>query len=745
VVGTAPARVRAQGGKLSSAAQAPHRAQVQMAMAISGLMMAHQVAGKATRDAIFLSQFKTTALPTMVAAAAIVAVVISVLRGRTLVRLGPFRITAVSFAASGALQFAEWLLLGYNPRVAACAIYLHVVAFGAILLSGFWSVMAESFDPRAAKTNFGGISGAGTLGGLCGGILAERVAVWASPQAVVVALGILHLLCAFLLWRAFPSSASPRETAVAAETTLLDAVHRYPFLLTLAGVVLVASVGTALLDFSFKAQAADSIGRGAPLLRFFGLYYTATSLFTFLMQTFVVRFFVQRAGLSASACALPATIALGSFASAVFPGFRVLSGVRAGEILMRGSFFRSAYELFFTAVAPADKRAAKSVLDVGIDRMGDAVGAGGVSLLLLLAPGRYGAILAAAGGCGAVALLLAMRLQRGHLHALEKSLVNRAIEIDPSMADDSATRSVLLRSARIQRPAEAQPVQDSTASLRSAVPTDAFIRSAAELRSDDASRVTQAAGQLDPGNWELAPLLIDLLAWDEVMPAARRVLERMGPEITGMLVDVLLNPDRDFAIRRRVPRVLALVPSKRSVEGLFAALEDQRFEVRFYSGRALYLLLSEHAELKVASERVWAAVNRELSLQKSVWDSHLLIDSRDSKEKEWFFDDQLLDRSDHNLEHLFTLLALLLPADAVRVAFRALHTDDRQLKGTAFEYLESATPTTTRHLLLPLLEADAHHRLRTAATDGALENLLASRVRVNQTLKLGSGAVEARR
>jgi len=377
--------------------------------------------------------------------------------------------------------------------------------------------------------------------------------------------------------------------------------------------------------------------------------------------------------------------------------------------------------------------------------MGDAVGAGGVSLLLLLTPGRYGAILAAAGCCGAIAFWLTLRLQRGHLQALEKSLLNRAIEIDPSMVNDAATKSVLLRSAWIQRSAGAQDGQESAAPLRPAFTTDTFVRTAADLRSEDPLRAIRAAEKLDSGDWELAPLLINLLAWDEVMPASRRALERMGPRITGMLVDVLLDPDRDFAIRRRVPRVLALAPSMRSVEGLFTALEDQRFEVRFYSGRTLYLLSSEHPELKVASDRVWAAINRELSLQKSVWDSHSLLDSRNLNEKQWFFDDQLLDRADHNLEHLFTLLALMLPADAVRVAFRALHTDDRQLKGTAFEYLESATPASTRSLLLPLLESDAHNRLHPTANEVALANLLATRALVNQTLKIGLHAAEARR
>jgi hypothetical protein len=175
--------------------------------------------------------------------------------------------------------------------------------------------------------------------------------------------------------------------------------------------------------------------------------------------------------------------------------------------------------------------------------------------------------------------------------------------------------------------------------------------------------------------------------------------------------------------------------------------------VRFYSARALYLLLKDHSDLNAAPERVWIAINRELSLQRSVWDSHRLLDSRVSNEKEWFFDDELLDRADGNLEHLFTLLALLLPGDAVRIAFRAVHSDDRQLRGTAFEYLESATPADTRRMLLPFLEADAKNWQRSASMESsgdpeehhkALRNLLSSKVQVNESLKLLPFRTEAR-
>src|SRR5262245_45773528 len=125
---------------MSAGHRGQQRTQIRMAMAVSGLMMAHQVAGKASRDAIFLSQFRTADLPAMVTVAAIAAIVASIVGSRTLVRLGPHRIAPVSFALSSLLQFGEWVLLGHRAHIAACIIYIHVVAFGAVLISGFWCV-----------------------------------------------------------------------------------------------------------------------------------------------------------------------------------------------------------------------------------------------------------------------------------------------------------------------------------------------------------------------------------------------------------------------------------------------------------------------------------------------------------------------------------------------------------------------------------------------------------------------------
>ena len=417
--------------------------------------------------------------------------------------------------------------------------------------------------------------------------------------------------------------------------------------------MLAASVSASLLDFVFRARAAQTIGRGAALFRFFGLYYTATSLLTFLVQTFASRLCLKRAGLSASAGALPAAVSMGSLLSAVFPGFNLLSGVRGMEIVIRGSLYRSAYELFYTAVSPGDKRSAKSLIDVGVERVGELLGAGTVGLILVLSPRRYSLILFAAAGASAIALLFATRLDRGYIRALEKSLFDRAVELDPSLVHDSTTRSVLMRSVEIPSAHLAGDAPVAVAPPRSAV-VDLFLRRAADLRCGEVERVIAAATEIRPDDRNLVPLLIELLAWDEVMPAARSALERLGPGIAGILIDAMLDPDCDFVIRRRVPRVLAKIPSARSAEGLFEALQDHAFRSAFLCrARTPSADQRSPGSNDPSGSGMARAQLRALASAFRLGESPAAR-SPGSDEKKWFFDDQLLDRADRNLEHLFT-------------------------------------------------------------------------------------------
>jgi hypothetical protein len=124
------------------------------------------VAGKAVRDGLFLSRFAPSDLPKVVVAAALAAVLLGLGFARILGWSGPLRVVLLSFAGGSLLHLPEFAMLqGAGEGVRAVVItivYLHLVGFGAILLSGFWSIVNEFFDPREAKLRFGRIAGAGT-------------------------------------------------------------------------------------------------------------------------------------------------------------------------------------------------------------------------------------------------------------------------------------------------------------------------------------------------------------------------------------------------------------------------------------------------------------------------------------------------------------------------------------------------------------------------------------------------------
>src|SRR5262249_47892759 len=134
--------------------------------AAAALTLAHQVAGKAVRDGLFLAQFPATDLPMAVIAAAVLSVLLGLAFTRSLPRYGPMRLVPRALAAGALLHVAEFLMLRFGGAAARgpviVLVYLHLAGFGAILLSGFWSVAGEAFDPREAKREFGRIAGVGT-------------------------------------------------------------------------------------------------------------------------------------------------------------------------------------------------------------------------------------------------------------------------------------------------------------------------------------------------------------------------------------------------------------------------------------------------------------------------------------------------------------------------------------------------------------------------------------------------------
>ncbi|MEP6473141.1 MAG: hypothetical protein ABJC74_05430 [Gemmatimonadota bacterium] len=707
------------------------------ATAASAAMVAFQLAGKATRDALFLSTFGVRALPRMVILAAVCSAVVAILLSKVLIRVGPGRLVPRLFGLSALLLLVEWGLAGSARTVVAAVFYIHFSCLGALLVSGFWGMITERFDPRTARATIGRIAAGGSVGGLLGGLLPAKVGGSLPVTAMLPLLAALHLLSAVLVFQVRPQSSSrggiPLIDKSTPKSQSAGQIFRSsPYLRGLVLLVALSATAEGLLDYIFKARATASEPSAGQLLQLFAAFYTGTALLTILVQTTVLKRVLARLGIARSAALLPAGVSVGALGGMFFLGVPAMILARGTEIVLRNSIFRAAYELLFGPVPPREKRATKLLVDVGAARLGDVLAGGLIQITLLLSLGTTGPVLLGATILVAVgALAVARQLHMGYVGALERSLTLRAGHLPPSGAEDMGALLQSVGGFDLSQLQSSAPSRPSLEIPRPPVETVTLgpaseNQRARDLESDNPSTV-RAALEEESLKPELVELAIPLLAWDAVAPDAIRALGAVSQRVTGQLIRHLLDPEEDFAIRRRLVPVLAECPTPEAFDGLLGALNDQRFEVRYRAGRALHKLRREIPALVLDRDRILQAVLNEVAVGRGVWESRELLDSTDDV---WgpMEVDFVRHRANRSLEHVFTLLALVLPAEPLRLAYHGLHTDDRNLRGTALEYLESVLPDQVREKLWPFLEPQGRRDgVRGRTPDQVLENLLASR------------------
>jgi hypothetical protein len=675
-----------------------------VSMAIAGVMLAHQVASKALRDATFLSAWPATALPVMTVATAALVLALVPLFSRLLARFSPPTIVTLGFAASAAGHGLEWASYGQG-RAIAVVIYLHLAGVSALLLSGFWSLVAERFDPAAARATYGRIAASGTLGGVVGSIAADRVAALAGLDAVLLMLAALHVGCALglLIVKRAPALL-PRQPEPDAPSASPRELMRTPYVRTMASLVVLTTAGSAILDYLLKSHASESLGTGAGLLRFFAVYYGGVQVLSFLAQTRSSTA-LQRLGIGGSIQALPTGVGVAGTLALLFQSWPFIAALRGVEAVVRGSVFRSAYELLFVPMDPNDRRRVKTFLDVTCDRAGEAAGAGLVQLLLLVPLGSLTAsLLTLVLLVEAVAFWLGRRLDPLYLGVVEQQLLRHREAPPVSMVSEVGWSILQLPASAIPPAPAAPPVAAETSLPASPARADERLQLLAELRSGDAGRISAALAGTSVLERIHVAQIIDLLAWDEVLPAARAALERSAAHSTGMLTDALLEPSTDFAIRRRLPRILATTPTPRALDGLVRGLDDSRFEVRYHCSRAINRMLAQSPQLPVDHARIIAVIERELSVPPQVWQGYRLLD-RPDVEDTGADEPKPAGETARNLEHIFALLSTIVAREPLDAAVRGISSPNAGVRGLAIEYLDQVLPAAVLERLRAMMDA----------------------------------------
>jgi ATP/ADP translocase len=639
-------------------------------------LIAQQVASNAVRDALFLTWFQVTSLPYFMAAAAVLSIPAAESSGRLLARFGPARVVPSILGLNSLLFLIEWSLLSGNPRVASGLVYVHASVLGAIGISAFWSLLNERFDPHSAKALMARVAAAAAFGGLAGGVGAERVTVLMSQGALFLLLGLSGGACvagSVFIGRGMPARRTRMQVKEERRSGWTE-IRRVPLLRELALVVALAAALAALTDYLLKAEVVSYFGKGEPLVRFFGLFYAGTALAAFLLQALLGRAILARIGLGGSVASHPllvgAAAVLGFFAPApwraIFP--------RGLDVTLRASIFRAGYELFYTPLAEASKRAAKSAVDVTADCLGKGAGAALIVLLTRFDPLHTFVAVNIAAVLAAVAeFTVARRLRAQYVSALERGLKRQAEDLQQATPrfDFTVAASMMgLDAVSIRR------ALDNVSERKGNVPhDDPVVAAIASLRSGDMSRILHVL-RAPPTDPLLVGALVPLLANREILKQVVKALSAYGTRATGQLVDALLDPETPDVVRRRLPFVLKSCASSLARDGLVQALATPSFEVRLRCGRALLALTDKNPELALPPHVGFQAVERELTGGNTDAAARELV---------------------------FNLLALVLEREPVKIAALAFDSDDTYLRGTALEYLETVLPSAIFAALAPRL------------------------------------------
>jgi ATP:ADP antiporter, AAA family len=675
--------------------RSPVSSPVLLAFFVATVMMAWQVAAKTTRDSLFLSAYDpATALPPMMVGASLASILIALLSAKLFRRYGPSRVIPIGSLLGVVLHGAEYALFSKYPGPVTIAVYLHVVAIGSVLLSGFWALANERFDPREARKRFGQIAAFGTVGVLMGGMVTGAASNLVSTPSLLLLLAGLQLVCTLALF-AFAAEGTAVDK-IESSPSLPDIVSEAPYLVGLASLVLLAAMSASMLDYLFKSSARLNFAKGPPLTGFLALFNTLTAVITFGVQVGGSKMWLKRFGPGKTVATLPVAVTGATLATMFAPGLIALTVSRAIELLLRGSLYRAGYELFYTPMPTSQKRAVKGVIDIGAERLGDGLAGASIKLLTML-PGSSIVILGFTAVSSAVGAWLAFGLDRAYIKVLEKGLANATIAIRPDQIEDPVTQSVFLKTMHTTLKPKLES-EGTPASIVTPNPifNDPALQRLAELRCGDLARIIRALQSTDDLHPLVAPQVIELLDCDDVAQTAYQALTKAGGRIAGQLVDALDSEATPYNIRKRIPKVLASCQNRAAWEGLMAHLTDERFDVRARCARALERILAKKPEFRPQPDVIFDVVHRELSTTERL--------SRSNTHGGVQMEEVLKDRAAKSISHIFTLLGLVLPPQPVRLAFRALRAEDRKLHGVALEYLDSVLPRALREQLADYFE-----------------------------------------
>ena len=276
------------------------------------------------------------------------------------------------------------------------AFFVWISVFNLFVVSVFWALVVDVFNPEQGKRLFGFIAAAATIGAICGSSitasLARHVPVGALLIGAALLLEVAVLAVGGLSRISVALHARPDEKGEQPIGGNLLAGITHPFksayLANISLFILLFAITSTFLYFQQATLVRDNFHDRASQTAFFAQIDLAVNVITLVIQLFFTGRILGFLGVGLTLMVLPLLTMFGFSTLALMPA---ISTLVIFQVLRRSSDYaiaRPTREVLYTVVPREDRYKAKNFIDTVVYRAGDQIGAWTYALVAMLGFGH---------------------------------------------------------------------------------------------------------------------------------------------------------------------------------------------------------------------------------------------------------------------------------------------------------------------------------------------------------------------